>query len=50
MMWGDGYGDMMNWGSGFGLWGIIGIIFWIILFVDAILLGLWLWKQIQKGK
>ncbi len=44
MGWG-GYGNMMN-----GAWGIglLGFIFWIVLFVDLILLGMWLWKQLQK--
>lgn len=43
MGWGwDGYG-MMN--SGFG---IIATAFWIVSFVDLILLGVWLWKQINK--
>jgi len=43
-----GYG---NWGgynmmsSGFG---ILVIIFWLVILVDLILLGVWLWKQIQK--
>lgn len=40
--WGN-YGGMMN--SGFG---VIAIIFWLVLLIDAILLGFWLWKQIQK--
>lgn len=44
-MMGWGYGTMM--GSG---WGALGLVFWIIIFVDAILLGVWLWQQIQKGK
>lgn len=48
MMWGLGYGEMMNWGSGFAVFGIIAAIFWLVLLIDAILLGIWLWKQIQK--
>jgi hypothetical protein len=40
-----GYGNgMMGWGGA----GILGLMFWIILFIDAILLGIWLWQQIQK--
>lgn len=39
--WG-GYG-MMN--SGFG---IIMFIFWLVILIDLILLGAWLWKQVQK--
>lgn len=35
---------MMNWG-GFGL---PLSLFWIVILVDLILLGFWLWKQIQK--
>ncbi|MBI3485547.1 sporulation protein YjcZ [Candidatus Daviesbacteria bacterium] len=46
MGWG-GYGGsgMMGYSNGFAF---IGIIFWIVLFVDAVLLGVWLWKQINK--
>lgn len=40
-----GYPNMMGWGSGVAL---LGSIFWIVLLVDLILLGVWLWKQIQK--
>lgn len=47
-MMGWGYGNMM--GSGFGLFGLIGLVFWIVLFIDSILLGIWLWQQIQRGK
>lgn len=43
-MWGWGYGNMMG-GAGFGL---IATLFWIAGFIDLILLGVWLWKQIQK--
>lgn len=39
-----GYGNMMGWSGGFGL----GILTWIVLLIDLILLGVWLWKQIQK--
>jgi len=40
MMW--GYQNMMG-----GL-GVIATIFWIVILVDLILLGFWLWKQLQK--
>jgi hypothetical protein len=46
-----GYGDfqgMMNWGGGWGWFGGLGIIFWIVLLIDLVLLGFWLFKQIQK--
>lgn len=36
------YGNMMG---GFGLfWFVI----WLVFFVDLVLLGMWLWKQLQK--
>lgn len=41
---------MMNF-SGWGMMGGAGFlftIFWIVIFVDAILLGIWLWQQITK--
>ena len=41
-----GFGNMMGWG-GFGL---LASLFWIIIFVDLILLGVWLWKKITKEK
>lgn len=44
MMW--GYGRMMN--DGFGLFGFLGLVFWIAVLVNLILLAVWLWKQIQK--
>lgn len=47
MMWGYGW-NMMNWGGGFGAFSILGLIFWLILLIDLILLGFWLWKQLQR--
>jgi len=41
-MMGYGFNGMMG---GFGL---VGAIFYIVILVDAILLGIWLWNQIQK--
>ncbi len=43
-MMGWGYGNMMG-SYGFGA---VATLFWIISFIDLILLGIWLWKQIQK--
>lgn len=43
------FGNMMGWG-GFGLFGILASIFWIVLLIDLILLGIWLWKKIKKEK
>ena len=40
--WG-GYNYMMN--SGFG---ILVTLFWLVILLDLILLGIWLWKQINK--
>jgi len=38
--WNGGYGSMMNSGLGF--------IFGIVVLIDLILLGFWLFKQINK--
>ena len=44
-----GYGNMMDWNqNGFGWFGFFGFAFWIIILVDLILVGVWLWKKIQK--
>lgn len=39
------YGEMMN---GFGGYSFFGIITWIVVLIDLILLGFFLWKKIQK--
>jgi len=42
---------MMGYGGGWGMMGGVGLIFtifWIVAFVDLILLGIWLWQQITK--
>lgn len=41
--------DMM----GYGDWGLmgggtLGSITWLVVFIDLVLLGVWLWKQIKK--
>lgn len=41
-MMGLGYGGMM---AG---WGAFGIITWIVVLADLILLGVWLWQHIEK--
>ena len=38
------YGQNMMWGYG----GLFTSIFWVIILIDLILLGIWLWKQINK--
>lgn len=40
-----GYGSMMGGAGWFGFWGSF---FGIVVLIDLILLGIWLWKQIQK--
>ena len=44
---------MMNWGYGSGMqgWGGMGtwgLLTWLVVFIDLVLLGLWLWKQLTK--
>lgn len=40
------YGD---WGHGMmGGYGLFGGLFGIVILIDLILLGVWLWKQINK--
>jgi len=46
-MMGFGYDGMMNWG-GMAWFGTLGIVFWLVILIDLILLGFWLWKQINK--
>jgi uncharacterized membrane protein len=40
-----GWGNYAMFGSGFGF---LAALFWVVILVDLILLGLWLWKQINK--
>ncbi len=42
-MMGWGYSGMMSAGFGF-----LGTIVWIVVLIDLILLGIWLWKKVQK--
>ena len=37
-----GYGEMM------GGFGGLGLITWIVVLIDLVLLGIWLWRQIKK--
>ena len=43
-----GYGGMMGGPAALGVFGTFGIIGWIVVLADLILLGMWLWKQINK--
>ena len=38
------YGNNMM-GSGFGLWAFL---VWLVILIDLVLLGIWLWKQVKK--
>ena len=31
-----------------GEWGTFGIITWLVVLIDLVLLGIWLWKLIKK--
>lgn len=46
-MMGYGYGGMMNGGFGWGF-GWVALLFWIVAFIDLVLLGVFLWKKIKK--
>ena len=41
---------MMGYGYGGAMWGIsfLGTLMWIVILVDLILLGMWLWKKIGE--
>ncbi|MDO8569642.1 MAG: hypothetical protein Q7R89_02630 [bacterium] len=43
MRYGFGYGGMMTGGAG-----IFMSMVWLMLVIDLILVGIWLWKQINK--
>ncbi len=42
------FNNMMNFGTGFAAFSFLGFLFWLIAFIDLILLGVWLWKQVSK--
>ena len=41
---------MMNYGGSLpmGGFGTLGVLTWLVILIDLILLGVWLWKQIKK--
>ena len=42
---------MMGYGGNWGMMGegnVLGFLIWLVIFADFILLGVWLWKQINK--
>lgn len=42
-----GYQNMMG---GYGVFGLLGTLFWLVILIDLILVGIWLWQQIQKKR
>ncbi len=45
---GPQYNGMINGTLGWGVSGFFCLITWLVLFADLILVGMWLWKQINK--
>lgn len=45
-----GFYNGMSWNSSWGVWGFLCVVFWLVVFVDLLLLGVWLWKQIRNPK
>lgn len=45
MMWGYGNGSAGGFGAGFGL---LAFLFWLVVFIDLVLLGVFLWKKVRK--
>ncbi len=39
-----GYGNTMSWGGA----GSLGLLLWLVVVIDLILVGVWLWKKIQE--
>ena len=42
---------MMNYGGNWGMMGgveFFGLITWLVVIVDLVLAGIWLWQQISK--
>lgn len=37
-----------NYGSMMGTTGSLGFLLWLVVFIDLVLLGVWLWKQIIR--
>ncbi|MBI2047980.1 MAG: hypothetical protein HYT27_02475 [Parcubacteria group bacterium] len=46
-MMGYGLSNVGLWGA-FGGVGTLGFLTWLIVFIDLVLLAVWLWKQINK--
>lgn len=46
---------MMGWNYGGGMmggagWGVFASLYSVVILIDLVLLGLWLWKQISRRK
>jgi hypothetical protein len=39
---------MMGYGYGMSGFGALGLLTWLAVLVDLVLIGVWLWKQIKK--
>lgn len=42
---------MMGWGGNTGMmggFGVLGTLLWLVILIDLILLGVYLWKQVNK--
>lgn len=44
-MFGYNYGQMMDWNSGAGFFGFL---FPLVILIDLVLLGAWLWKKVSE--
>ncbi|MDP3725600.1 MAG: hypothetical protein Q8R36_00205 [bacterium] len=49
MMWSNGLSQVGLWGMMGGM-STIAFLTWLIVFIDLVLLAVWLWKQIDKIK
>ena len=43
-----GFGNWGGYGSMMGSVGSFGFLVWLVLFIDLVLVGVWLWQQISK--
>ena len=43
-----GFGNWGGYGSMMGGFGSFGLITWLVILIDLILVGIWLWQQISK--
>ena len=50
-MLGYGYRDLMNVGPGYGPeYGVLCFLTWLVVIVDLVLVGMWLWQRIKKER